>query len=107
MASFGFVGIRPFNDEPGHMGRLLALLFLYRNGYTVGKYVSLEKTIERTKETHYEASAASFVGWSEDKSDQVPFATHALGVMTIYYKELDDRFTSPSAAKSNEAILRR
>ena len=57
------------------MSRLLTLLLMYRSGYDVGKYVSIEKEIERTKETYYEALAVSSQGWREGKSDYVPFVT--------------------------------
>ena len=40
---FDFVSIHPFNDGNGRMSRLLTLLLLYRSGYTVGKYISIEK----------------------------------------------------------------
>ncbi len=66
---FDFVSIHPFNDGNGRMSRLLTLLFLYRSSYDVGKYVSIEKEIEHTKETHYEALAASSQGWREGKND--------------------------------------
>lgn len=47
--AFDFVSIHPFHDGNGRMSRLLALLLMYRSGYDVGKYVSIEKEIERTK----------------------------------------------------------
>lgn len=59
---FDFVSIHPFNNGNGRMGRLLTLLLMYRNGYDIGKYISIEKEIERTKETYYEALAASSSG---------------------------------------------
>ena len=103
---FDFVSIHPFNDGNGRMSRLLTLLLLYRGGYTVGKYVSVEKEIERTKETYYEALAASSTGWQDGESDYVPFVTYMLGVMTACYKELDQRFAIASAPGGNEDMLR-
>ena len=50
-----FLCIHPFNDGNGRMSRLLTLLLLYRSGYIVGKYISLEKLIERTKDSYYDA----------------------------------------------------
>ena len=84
---FDFVSIHPFNDGNGRMSRLLTLLLLYRSGYTVGKYVSIEKEIERTKSTYYEALAASSIGWQDGNNDYVPFVTYMLGVITACYKE--------------------
>lgn len=62
----------PFNDGNGRMSRLLTLLLMYRSGYDVEKYVSLEKEIECTKETHYEALATSSQGWQEGKNGYAP-----------------------------------
>ena len=104
--AFDFVSIHPFGDGNGRMSRLLTLLLLYRCGYTVGKYVSMEKEIERTKETYYEALAASSVGWQDGENDYVPFVTYMLGVMTACYKELDRRFEIASMPGSNEEMLR-
>ena len=103
---FDFVSIHPFNDGNGRMDRLLTLLLLYRSGYTVGKYVSIEKEIERTKGTYYEALAASSVGWQDGENDYTPFVTYMLGVMTACYKELDQRFALASAPGGSEGVLR-
>lgn len=103
---FDFVSIHPFNDGNGRMSRLLTLLLLYRCGYTVGKYVSIEKEIERSKETYYEALAASSAGWQDGESDYAPFITYMLGVMTACYKELDRRFGIASGPKGGEGKLR-
>ncbi len=75
---FDFVSIHPFNDGNGRMSRLLTLLLLYRCGYTVGKYVSIEKEIERSKETYYEALGASSAGWQDGENDYTPFVTYML-----------------------------
>lgn len=103
---FDFVSIHPFNDGNGRMSRLLTLLLMYRSGYDVGKYVSVEKEIERTKETYYEALAASSSGWSEGESDYVPFVTYMLGIVTACYRELDDRFPVVAAPAGNEEAVR-
>ena len=64
-----FLCIHPFNDGNGRMSRLLTLLLLYRAGYIVGKYISIEKMIEQTKETYYEALENSSAYWHEEKND--------------------------------------
>lgn len=104
--AFDFVSIHPFTDGNGRMSRLLTLLLLYRSGYTVGKFVSMEKEIERTKETYYEALAASSLRWQDGENDYTPFVTYMLGIMTASYKELDDRFALLAAPTSNEEALR-
>jgi Fic family protein len=103
---FDFVSIHPFNDGNGRMSRLMTLLLLYRCGYTVGKYVSIEAEIEATKETYYEALAASSVGWESGENDYEPFVTYMLGVITACYTELDKRFAALSSNGSNEDTLR-
>ena len=60
-----FLCIHPFSDGNGRMSRVLNLLLLYQAGYDVGRYISLEKVIEDSKETYYEALEASSKGWHE------------------------------------------
>ena len=74
-----FLCIHPFNDGNGRMSRLLTLLLLYRSGYIVGKYISIEKVIEQSKETYYETLQRSSVGWHENKNDYAPFVRYLLG----------------------------
>lgn len=78
-------------DGNGRMSRLLTLLLLYRSGYIVGKYISIEKMIETTKETYYEALQASSVGWHEGKNDYSSFINYMLGVIVASYREFSSR----------------
>lgn len=86
-----FLCIHPFNDGNGRMSRLLTLLLLYRAGYYVGKYISVEKLISDSKETYYEALQASSYGWHEGKNDYEPFVSYLLGVIVAAYRELASR----------------
>ncbi len=86
-----FLCIHPFNDGNGRMSRLLTLLLLYRAGYIVGKYISIEKMIEQTKETYYEALGNSSANWHEDKNDYIPFVQYTLGVVVAAYREFSSR----------------
>lgn len=86
-----FLCIHPFNDGNGRMSRLLTLLLLYRAGYIVGKYVSIEKMIEKTKETYYEALGNSSAYWHEDKNDYIPFVQYMLGIVVATYREFSSR----------------
>lgn len=104
--AFDFVSIHPLNDGNGRMSRLLTLLLMYRSGYDVGKYVSIEKEIERTKETYYEALAASSQGWREGKGDYVPFVTYMLGIIDACYRELANRLSLAGVPASNEEAIR-
>lgn len=86
-----FLCIHPFEDGNGRMSRLITLLLLYRAGYIVGKYISIEKMIEQTKETYYEALQNSSVYWHEDKNDYIPFVQYMLGVVVAAYREFSSR----------------
>lgn len=86
-----FLCIHPFNDGNGRMSRLLTLLLLYRAGYIVAKYISIEKMIEETKETYYEALQNSSANWHEGKNDYVPFVEYTLGVIVAAYREFSSR----------------
>ena len=87
-----FLCIHPFNDGNGRMSRLLTLLLLYKAGYTVGKYISLEMIIEKSKETYYQALQDSSINWHENSNDYVPFIKYYLGVLIKAYREFEDRF---------------
>lgn len=86
-----FLCIHPFSDGNGRMSRLLTLLLLYRSGYIVGKYVSMEMLIEKTKETYYEALQNSSLGWHDNASDYTSFVRYYLGVLQKGYYEFQDR----------------
>lgn len=86
-----FLCIHPFNDGNGRMSRLLTLLLLYRSGYIVGKYISIEMIIEKTKETYYEVLQDSSTDWSEGKNDYLPFVKYYLEVILSAYKEFSTR----------------
>ncbi|MCL1884977.1 MAG: Fic family protein [Defluviitaleaceae bacterium] len=86
-----FLCIHPFNDGNGRMSRLLTLLLLYRAGYIVGKYISLEKLIENSKETYYEVLLDSSVGWHENENDYSPFVRYYLGILQKAYNEFEER----------------
>ena len=86
-----FLCIHPFNDGNGRMSRLLTLLILYRSGYIVGKYISLEKLIADNKESYYEALQDSDAGWHEEENDYLPFARYMFGIIIAAYRVFSDR----------------
>lgn len=86
-----FLCIHPFGDGNGRMSRLLTLLLLYRAGYIVGKYISIEKLIEISKDTYYEALEESSMLWHEGKNNYEPFVKYILGVIVNAYKEFSSR----------------
>lgn len=86
-----FLCIHPFNDGNGRMSRLLTLLLLYRSGYIVGKYISIEMLIEKTKDTYYDALQASSIGWHDGTNDYMPFVSYTLGIIKRAYKTFSER----------------
>ncbi len=87
-----FLCIHPFNDGNGRMSRLLTTLLLYRSGFYVGKYVSLEAKIAKNKDLYYDALGQAQIGWHEGTEDAVPFIKYLLGTILAAYKDFEDRF---------------
>ena len=87
-----FLCIHPFDDGNGRMSRLLTLLLLYKFGYFVGRYISIEMLIEESKETYYEELQRASEKWHTGENDEIPFIRYMLGVLLKAYRECDDRF---------------
>ena len=88
-----FLCIHPFNDGNGRMSRLLTTLLLYRCGFYVGKYISLEAMIAKNKDLYYSALAESQTGWHEGTEDALPFIKYILGTILAAYKEFENRMS--------------
>lgn len=88
-----FLCIHPFNDGNGRLSRLLTTLLLYRSGFYVGKYISLEAKIAKTKDLYYDVLRQAQIGWPEGTEDVVPFIKYLLGTILSAYKDFEDRFT--------------
>lgn len=86
-----FLCVHPFNDGNGRMSRLLTTLLLYRAGYVVGKYVSLESKIEKTKESYYKALEKSDINWNNGENDITPFIKYILGTVLAAYRDFEQR----------------
>ena len=86
-----FLCIHPFNDGNGRMSRLITLLILYKEGYIVGKYISIEKLIEKTKDSYYDSLEKSSAKWHENENDYVPFLKYILGVVLAAYRDFTER----------------
>ena len=87
-----FLCIHPFNDGNGRMSRLLTTLLLYRNGFCVGKYISLEAKIAKNKDIYYDALRQAQIGWYEETEDVVVFIKYLLGTILAAYKDFEERF---------------
>ncbi|MGI6337086.1 MAG: Fic family protein [Clostridiales bacterium] len=88
-----FLCIHPFNDGNGRMSRLLTTLLLYRCGFYVGKYISLEAKIAKNKDLYYDALNRSQNGWHKGEEDAVPFIKYLLGTILSAYRDFGDRFS--------------
>ncbi len=88
-----FLCIHPFNDGNGRMSRLLTTLLLYRSGFYVGKYISLEAKIAKNKDLYYGALNQSQHGWHEGSEDTVPFIKYLLSIILAAYRDFEDRFS--------------
>lgn len=88
-----FLCIHPFNEGNGRMSRLLTTQLLYRNGFYVGKYISLESKIAQAKDLYYDALSRSQAGWHEGCEDTIPFIKYLLGTILAAYKDFEDRFS--------------
>ncbi len=91
MFALDFLSIHPFHDGNGRMSRLLTLLLLYRAGYIVGKYISIERIIESSKDTYYDVLQKSSQKWHENENDYAPFVRYTLGVLVSAYREFAER----------------
>ncbi len=105
LAILDFLCIHPFADGNGRTARLLTLLLLYRTGYSVGRYISLERIIEESRDTYYEALEASSKGWHEGRHDPFPWLEYFWGVLLRAYGEFRDRADRMSAARGSKTSL--
>lgn len=100
-----FLVIHPFNDGNGRMSRLLTLLLLYKGGYEVGRFVSIEKLIEKTSETYYDSLGKSTAGWHEGEHDPRPWLSYYLGVLVAAHRELEERVGRATSGRGAKAAL--
>lgn len=88
-----FLCIHPFNDGNGRMSRLLTTLLLYRSGFYVGKYISLEAKISKNKDLYYDSLCSSQKEWHQGEEDATPFIKYLLGIILASYKDFEERFS--------------
>jgi Fic family protein len=108
LAVLDFLCIHPFTDGNGRTARLLTLLLLYHFGYDVGRYISLERIFEESRETYYETLEASSEGWHEGRHDARPWLRYFWGVMLRAYHEFEERVGQVTTGRgSKTAHIRR
>lgn len=103
---FDFIAIHPFRDGNGRMSRLLTLLALYQAGYEVGRFMSLERLINESKETYYEALQAAGHGWHDDQHDIKPWLNYFLGILNAAYKEFEERAGTVSGKGAKQEAIK-
>jgi len=102
-----FLCVHPFVDGNGRMSRLLTLVFLYQAGIDVGRYISIERIVEDSRESYYDALGRSSRGWHEGDHDLLPWLDYFLGVLLAAYREFEDRVgavQSPKGAKRDLVV---
>ena len=105
LAILDFLCIHPFADGNGRMARLLSLLLLYHAGHNVGRYISLERIIEESKETYYEALEASSRQWHDGTHDPLPWMTYFWGTLVRAYREFEERVGTVRGGRGSKTDL--
>lgn len=100
-----FLVIHPFRDGNGRMARLLTLLLLYQSGYEVGRFVSLEKLIDETRDSYYDALAASTAHWHEGAHDLRPWCSYSTGVLLAAYNTFEERSAALAGGRGSKQQL--
>ena len=102
-SNLDFLCIHPFRDGNGRVSRLLLLLQCYHLGYEVGRYISIERIIEQSKDRYYETLEQGSQGWHERKHDPWPYINYVLFILKSAYREFEERvgqLKSPKGAKT-------
>lgn len=103
---FDFLMIHPFQDGNGRTARLITLLLLYRAGHDVGRYISLERLINESRDSYYAALQRSTVGWHEGQHDVWPWTEYLLGTFSAAYGEFNRRLSMAAAHGSKQPAIR-
>lgn len=101
-----FLCIHPFNDGNGRMSRILTTLLLYKSGYVVGKYISLEKKIHDNKDEYYDALLLASENWHDGKNDNTVFTKYILGIILSAYRDFEERLQIVSSKKTAKEMVR-
>lgn len=110
LAVLDFLCIHPFRDGNGRLARLLSQLLMYHADYRVGRYVSLERIIEESRETYYETLERSSQGWHDDTHDPHPWLQYFWGTLLRAYREFEERVETLKGSKTQQvrqAVMRR
>lgn len=89
-----FLCIHPFRDGNGRVSRLLTLLALLQHGYEIGRYISLERLVEESRESYYDCLHQSSRKWHEAEHDPTPWFSFFFAIIRRAYSELEDRLSN-------------
>lgn len=103
--SLDFLCIHPFRDGNGRVSRLLLLLSLYHLGFTAGRYISLERIIEQSKDRYYETLQQSSRGWHDGKHDWWPYTNYLIYALKELYVEFERRVGDMSAPRGEKSMV--
>ena len=104
LALLYFLCIHPFTDGNGRVGRLLTLLLLYRSGWLLGRYISLERLVEDARAGYYESLEVSSQGWHEQRHDPLPWCRYLWGVLLRGYREFEQRIDALAELRQGEGL---
>jgi Fic family protein len=99
LAILDLLCIHPFTDGNGRVARLATVLLLHHANYVVGRYVSLDRIIEESKATYYEALERSSRRWHEGRHDARPWLRYFWGVVLRAYAEFEERVGAVDGAR--------
>lgn len=90
---FDYLMVHPFQDGNGRSARLITLLLLYHAGHDIGRYISVERLINDSRETYYAALERSTAGWHDGQHDIWPWMEYLLGIIQAAYNEFAERLS--------------
>lgn len=100
-----FLCIHPFRDGNGRVSRLLILLLMYHLGFEAGRYISLERIIEQSKERYYDSLRESSQNWHEANHNPWPYINYLLYTIKELYQEFESRYQAVALPKGAKTEL--
>jgi Fic family protein len=86
-----FLCTHPFTDGNGRVSRLLTVLLLYRSGYNVSRFISIERLIEDSKDSYYNVLNRASDKWHEGGHSILPWWQFNFDILIAAYREFEKR----------------
>jgi Fic family protein len=103
---FDFLCIHPFRDGNGRVSRLLTALLLRQQGFAVGRFVSLERVVEESKEDYYRVLATCSRNWAEGRNEISPWWNYFLTSVRRAYAEFAEKIQSATHRGAKTGLAR-